>query len=155
MIREFLRSHYRASQATPSPALGICSAKVAIQSLQTVSGSSVSRCREFDKPLCNADNSYDRSLGGYVASAAGFPEGTVPVGHHSQRLPIGISFLGLPYGEQRILDLGRIIGAGVAHQGCAYRSFIVAGKAFDPVSGTRYRARLPRIVGIWIAEFWY
>jgi amidase len=54
---------------------------------------------------CNADNSSDRSLAGYVASAAGFPEVTVPVGRDSQRLPIGVSFLGLLYGEQRILDL--------------------------------------------------
>jgi amidase len=54
---------------------------------------------------CNAHNPYGPSLGGYVAPAAGFPEVTVPVGHDSQRLPIGLSFLGLPYGEQRILDL--------------------------------------------------
>jgi amidase len=51
---------------------------------------------------CDADKPAN---GGLVAPAAGFPEVTVPVGHDSQRLPIGMSFLGPRYGEQRILDL--------------------------------------------------
>lgn len=44
------------------------------------------------------DNTYscetaDPLVGSFVAPAAGFPEVTVPVGHDSQRLPIGMSFL--------------------------------------------------------------
>jgi len=54
---------------------------------------------------CGADNPDSLYADGFVAPAAGFPEVTVPVGHDSQRLPIGLSFLGLSYREQRILDL--------------------------------------------------
>jgi Asp-tRNA(Asn)/Glu-tRNA(Gln) amidotransferase A subunit family amidase len=51
---------------------------------------------------CNSDHPGNS---GNIAPATGFPTVTVPVGHDSQQLPIGLSFLGLPYGEQRILDL--------------------------------------------------
>jgi amidase len=54
---------------------------------------------------CDAGDPPDPYLGTYVAPAAGFPEVNVPVGHDLQGLPIGMSFLGLPYREQRILDL--------------------------------------------------
>jgi amidase len=54
---------------------------------------------------CGVDESLDPYVGDYVASASGFPEVNVPVGHDSQGLPIGMSFLGLSYHEQRILDL--------------------------------------------------
>jgi amidase len=51
---------------------------------------------------CNSDDSYRP---GYVASAAGFPEVTVPAGRISANMPVGYSFMGAPYSEARLLSL--------------------------------------------------
>ena len=60
----------------------------------------------FDKEdptyVCDA---YDTYAASYVASATGFPEITVPAGATKEELPVGISFLGLAYSEQTLLDL--------------------------------------------------
>ncbi|MEK5067744.1 amidase family protein [Sporosarcina sp. FSL K6-1508] len=52
--------------------------------------------------ICEA---YDTYAAGYVATATGFPEITVPAGSTKEELPVGVSFLGLPYSEQSLLDL--------------------------------------------------
>jgi amidase len=52
--------------------------------------------------LCKSDDPYKAS---YVAAAAGFPEVTVPAGRISGNMPVGISFMGLPYSEARLLSL--------------------------------------------------
>jgi amidase len=52
--------------------------------------------------VCNSDDSYRPS---YVASAAGFPEVTVPTGRISANMPVGYSFMGRPYSEARLLSL--------------------------------------------------
>jgi amidase len=52
--------------------------------------------------VCNTDDTYKA---GYVASAAGFPEVTVPAGRVSGNIPVGISFMGLPYSEGPLLSL--------------------------------------------------
>jgi amidase len=51
---------------------------------------------------CSSDDPYKAS---YIASAAGFPEITVPVGRDSSNIPVGYSFLGLPGSEERLLQL--------------------------------------------------
>ncbi|MFJ7978441.1 amidase family protein [Peribacillus sp. NPDC096379] len=60
----------------------------------------------FDKEdptyVCEA---YDTYAAGYVATATGFPEITVPAGATKEELPVGVSFLGLAYSEQSLLDL--------------------------------------------------
>jgi amidase len=60
----------------------------------------------FDKEdptyVCEA---YDTYAGSYVASATGFPEITVPAGVTKEEVPVGISFLGLAYSEQSLLNL--------------------------------------------------
>jgi amidase len=55
---------------------------------------------------CNSDDPYKAS---YIASAAGFPEVTVPVGRTSANLPDGISFMGLPYHETKLLGLANAL----------------------------------------------
>lgn len=60
----------------------------------------------FDKEdptyICEA---YDTYAASYVASATGFPEITVPAGAVEAGVPVGISFLGTAYSEQKLLDL--------------------------------------------------
>jgi amidase len=52
--------------------------------------------------VCHSDDPYKA---GYIASAAGFPEVTVPAGRISANMPAGLSFMGLPYGEAQLLAL--------------------------------------------------
>jgi amidase len=52
--------------------------------------------------VCNSDDTYKA---GYIASAAGFPEVTVPAGRISANMPVGMSFMGLPYSEGPLLAL--------------------------------------------------
>lgn len=52
--------------------------------------------------VCDA---YDTYAAGYIASATGFPEITVPAGATKEELPVGISFLGLAYSELSLLDI--------------------------------------------------
>jgi amidase len=66
----------------------------------------------FDRPdpsyVCHSDDPYKAS---YVASAAGFPEVTVPVGRVSDGVPVGESLMGLPYSELQLLDLANALRA--------------------------------------------
>jgi amidase len=52
--------------------------------------------------LCNSEDPYKAS---YLAAAAGFPEITVPAGMISGDMPVGISFMSLPFTEARLLSL--------------------------------------------------
>jgi len=52
--------------------------------------------------VCHSDDAYKAS---YIASAAGFPEVTVPTGRISENMPVGYSFMGLPYREAQLLGL--------------------------------------------------
>ena len=52
--------------------------------------------------VCHSEDTYKA---GYVAAAAGFPEVTVPAGRISADMPVGFSFMGLPYGEAQLLKL--------------------------------------------------
>lgn len=52
--------------------------------------------------VCHSDDAYKAS---YMAAAAGFPEVTVPAGRISANIPIGYSFMGLPYSEAQLLRL--------------------------------------------------
>jgi amidase len=60
----------------------------------------------YDRPdptyVCNSDDPYQAS---YIAATAGFPEITVPAGQGSAKVPVGISFMGLPYTEAQLLSL--------------------------------------------------
>ncbi|UHA75140.1 amidase family protein [Paenibacillus sp. 481] len=60
----------------------------------------------FDKQdssyVCNA---YDTYAASYVASATGFPEVTVPAGTVEAGVPVGISFFGTAFSEQKLLNL--------------------------------------------------
>ncbi|MCR8844943.1 amidase family protein [Paenibacillus sp. SC116] len=60
----------------------------------------------FDKVdptyVCNA---YDTYAAGYMASATGFPEVTVPAGTVEAGMPVGISFFGTAFSEQTLLNL--------------------------------------------------
>jgi amidase len=51
---------------------------------------------------CSSDDPYKAS---YVAAAAGFPEITVPGAMISANMPVGISFMGLPYTEAQLLSI--------------------------------------------------
>jgi amidase len=50
---------------------------------------------------CDADDPY---AAGYIASATGLPEVTVPLGTDAEGLPVGVSFLGRPWAEATLLD---------------------------------------------------
>jgi amidase len=52
--------------------------------------------------VCHSEDTYKA---GYVAAAAGFPEVTVPADRISANMPVGFSFMGLPYGEAQLLKL--------------------------------------------------
>lgn len=58
--------------------------------------------REDPAYTCTA---YDTYAAGYVASATGFPEVTVPAGTAKFDVPVGISFFGTAYSEQKLLNL--------------------------------------------------
>lgn len=58
--------------------------------------------REDPSFVCGSDDPYKAS---YVASATGFPEVTVPAGRISANMPVGLSFMGLPYSEAQLLAL--------------------------------------------------
>jgi amidase len=60
--------------------------------------------------ICNSDDAYKA---GYIASAAGFPEVTVPVGRITANMPVGYSFMGLPYSEALLLSLANALQAAV------------------------------------------
>ncbi|WP_025700012.1 amidase family protein [Paenibacillus durus] len=51
---------------------------------------------------CDASDTY---AAGYVASATGYPEITVPAGVTKAKVPVGISFLGTAYSEQSLINL--------------------------------------------------
>ena len=59
---------------------------------------------------CNSDDPYKAS---YIASAAGFPEVTVPVGVDSANTPVGYSFMGLPHTEGQLLRLAAALQNGL------------------------------------------
>jgi amidase len=52
--------------------------------------------------VCGSDDPYKAS---YIAAAVGFPEVTVPAARISSNMPVGYSFMGLPYSEARLLSL--------------------------------------------------
>jgi amidase len=58
--------------------------------------------------VCNSDDTYKA---GYITSAAGFPEVTVPAGRISANMPVGYSFMGLPYSEALLLSLANAFQA--------------------------------------------
>lgn len=58
--------------------------------------------REDPTYVCSA---YDTYAASYVASATGYPEITVPAGTTEASVPVGISFFGLAYSEQKLLNL--------------------------------------------------
>ncbi len=51
--------------------------------------------------VCRSRDPYGAS---YVAAAAGFPEITVPAGRISGNMPVGYSFMGLPFSEARLIN---------------------------------------------------
>jgi amidase len=53
---------------------------------------------------CDADDPYQPA---YLASIAGLPELTLPMGWTRQGLPLGLSFVGRPFSEPRLLAIGR------------------------------------------------
>ena len=62
--------------------------------------------------VCASNDPYRAS---YIGSASGFPEITVPAGRVSGNMPVGLSFLGLPYSEASLLALaGAFEGANPA-----------------------------------------
>ena len=52
--------------------------------------------------VCGSEDPYKAA---YIAAAAGFPEVTVPSGLISANMPVGLSFMGSPYSEARLLTL--------------------------------------------------
>jgi amidase len=59
---------------------------------------------------CSSDDPYKAA---YVASAAGFPEITVPVGVDSANIPVGYSFMGLPHTEGQLFRLADALQNGL------------------------------------------
>jgi amidase len=62
--------------------------------------------------ICNDEDTY---RAGYVASAAGFPEVSVPAGRVSGNMPVGFSFMGLPYSEEQLLGLANAFETAGPH----------------------------------------
>ena len=60
--------------------------------------------------VCHTDDPYKAS---YMAAATGFPEVTVPVDRVSANIPVGYSFLGLPYSEPQLLSLAFAFQAAI------------------------------------------
>jgi amidase len=58
--------------------------------------------------VCDSVDSYRAS---YVAAAVGFPEMTVPAGRISQDSRVGLSFMGPPYSEARLLTVANAFEA--------------------------------------------
>jgi amidase len=56
--------------------------------------------REDPSYACRSEDPYKAS---YIASVTGFPEVTVPAGQATGNIPVGYSFLGLPYTERSLL----------------------------------------------------
>lgn len=52
--------------------------------------------------VCKSEDPYKAS---YLAAASGFPEVTVPAGRISADMPVGLSFMGLPYSEAQLLGV--------------------------------------------------
>jgi amidase len=63
--------------------------------------------------VCKSDDAYKP---GYIASVAGFPEVTVPAGRVSANMPVGFSFMGLPYSEGELLGLANASQIAGAHR---------------------------------------
>ena len=61
---------------------------------------------------------------GYIASALGFPEITVPVGRVSANMPVGYSFLGLPGNEATLLGYAHALQTTGPHRPSANRTGI-------------------------------
>ena len=59
---------------------------------------------------CSNDDPYKAS---YIASAAGFPEITVPVGMDSASMPVGYSFMGLPHTEGQLFRVATAAQIGL------------------------------------------
>jgi amidase len=57
---------------------------------------------EDSRYTCDIDDPYRPC---YMASTSGFPEITVPAGFTSHVLPVGLSFFGRPFSEQRLIGL--------------------------------------------------
>jgi len=77
--------------------------RVAALMFSTMSCPATPRFDEADPSyVCHSDDPY---RAGYVASVAGWPEITVPAGRISANVPVGISFLGAPFTEPRLLAL--------------------------------------------------
>lgn len=55
---------------------------------------------EDDTYTCNIDDPYRPC---YMASTSGFPEITVPAGFTADKMPVGLSFLGRPFSEERLI----------------------------------------------------
>jgi amidase len=68
----------------------------------------------FDRPdpsyVCHSDDPYRAD---YMASAVGFPEVSVPAARISANMPVGLSFMGLPYGEAQLLALAHAFESAV------------------------------------------
>jgi amidase len=62
--------------------------------------------------VCASDDTYKA---GYIAAAAGFPEVTVPAGRISANMPVGYSFMGLPYSEGLLLSLANAFQTAGPH----------------------------------------
>jgi amidase len=58
--------------------------------------------RDDPSYVCRSNDPYKVS---YIAAVAGFPEVTVPAGQVTGSIPVGYSFLGLPYSERALLAL--------------------------------------------------
>jgi len=95
------------------PALrGQLQAVMAVNSVQAFVFSTMScpASARFDRAdpsyVCHSDDPYKAS---YIASAAGFPEVTVPVGRVSANMPVGYSFMGPPYSEAKLFGLANAL----------------------------------------------
>jgi amidase len=70
----------------------------------------------YDRPdpsyVCASADPYSAS---YIAATTGFPEVTVPAGQISGNLPVGLSFMGLPYTEARLLALANAFELATPH----------------------------------------
>lgn len=90
-------------------------AAIGLHALVFVTTSSPATPRADTSDASAHDSADDPHKAGYIASAVGFPEITVPIARVSANMPVGYSFLGLPGHEAALLGLAQALQLTLAY----------------------------------------
>lgn len=84
---------------------------------------------EDPRYVCRTDDPYRPC---YLASASGFPEISVPAGWTENDLPVGVSFLGVPFSEEKLVGIARGFESETAQRRIPKHAPPLGGKAGPP-----------------------